>query len=73
MITATNFIPKYLKQGEPMLKNYKTYLCALGIAIVSGAHFLGYIPDALSKELLTLLAAGSIAAIRSAIGALPKV
>lgn len=71
-ISATNFIPPYLK-GESMLKNYKTYLCALGIAIVSGVHFLGYINDDVFKAALGVLSAGSIAALRSAIATLPKV
>lgn len=56
-----------------MLKNYKTYLCALGIAVVSGVHYLGYINDDIFKAALGVLSAGSIAALRSAIATLPKV
>lgn len=56
-----------------MLKNYKTYLCALGIAVVSGVHYLGYINDDVFKTALAVLSAGSIAALRAAISNLPKV
>ena len=50
-----------------MLEGKKTYLVALGVAIATAAHQLGWIDTALYQTILGLLGAGGIAALRSGV------
>ena len=51
-----------------MVKGYKTYLSAGGIAAITLLHALGYIDDATFQMLLGLLGAGGLAALRAGVG-----
>jgi len=50
-----------------MLKNYRTYIFATLIGLLSAARFLGYVDDDTFVTLLGLLNGGGLAALRSAI------
>lgn len=50
-----------------MLKGYRTYLTAAGIAIAAGLHYLGYISDDLFRTIELVLAGGGLAALRAAV------
>ncbi len=49
------------------LSGYRTYLVAAGLALVVGAHALGWLSDGAEAELLKVLGAGGLAALRSGI------
>lgn len=48
-----------------MLRGYKTYLTAAGIALVSGAHYLGWVNDSLFQAIMGVLMGGGLAALRA--------
>jgi hypothetical protein len=50
-----------------MLKNYKTYIVAVLLAVLTGAHALGYVTDEQYNIAAGFLGAGGLAALRSAI------
>ena len=51
-----------------MFSGKKTYLVALGVAIATAAHQLGWIDATVYQTILGLLGAGGLAALRSGVG-----
>ena len=49
-----------------MLKGYKTYAIALGLAVLAATHYLGFIPESLYQTLQSVLLGGGLAALRAA-------
>jgi hypothetical protein len=50
-----------------MLSGYKTYIIAGLIAVAAGAHYLGYIDNALYETVVGLLAGGGLASLRAGV------
>lgn len=48
-----------------LIPGYKTYVCAIGIALTGIAHAFGVIDDATYTTLLTVCGAGGLAALRA--------
>ena len=51
------------------MKGYRTYLIAGCAALVTAAHYLGYIDDTVWKNALAFLGAGATMSIRAALPA----
>ncbi len=49
------------------LDGKKTFLCALGVAVVTLCHQFGYLNSEVTNTLLMLLGAGSVASLRAAV------
>ena len=47
------------------LKGKRTYLVALGISVVTGAHYLGWVNDSLFQAIMGVLVGGGLAALRA--------
>jgi hypothetical protein len=52
-----------VQEVREMLTGYKTYICAVGIGLVSAASALGYLDEATKNALLGLFGAGAIGAL----------
>ena len=50
-----------------MLTGYKSYLCGLGIIVVSALHASGVITEEFQTILMGILGGGSVMALRSAL------
>lgn len=50
-----------------MLQGYRTYICAAGVALVTAAHFMGWITTEQATALYGLLGAGGLASLRAAV------
>lgn len=50
-----------------MLSGYKTYLCALGVAVIAVAVNLGWITTDTANLLFGLIGASGLAALRAAV------
>lgn len=50
-----------------LFMGYKTYLCAIGIALTAAAEHLGLIDPATATTLKTLFGAGGLAALRAGV------
>ena len=55
-----------MKKLLSSLTGYRTYLCALGVGIVSVLLYLNMIDKALAEIIFCLLGAGGLAALRAA-------
>lgn len=50
-----------------LLKNKKTFLCAIGVGVVATLHALGVLDQGTADLLQSLLGAGGLAALRQAV------
>lgn len=50
-----------------MLKGWKTYICAIGLAAVTIGRTLGLVDDQMAAVLNGFLGAGGLAALRNAV------
>ena len=57
----------HLTKGGTMLNGWKTYLCAVGIGIVTTAKALGYLDEASYQTIVGMLGAGGLAALRAGV------
>ena len=55
-----------------MLKGYRTYLIAAGIAANAVLHYLGFIDDALYQTINMTLTGGGLASLRAAVKSTDK-